>query len=87
MADKFNLKNFLTENKLTTNSKMELNELESWGGKNWKNRKLLIEVVEGLQRELEEIEDLQLWDDQTSNDWCHDAIEQLSAAAQSIIGE
>ena len=87
MADKFNLKNFLTENKLTTNSKMELNELESWGGKNWKNRKLLIEVVEGLQRELEEIEDLQLWDDQTSNDWCHDAIEQFSAAAQSIIGE
>mgnify|MGYP006082385581 CR=1 FL=1 len=87
MADKFNLKNFLTENKLTTNSKMELNELESWGGKNWKNRKLLLEVVEGLQRELEEIEDLQLWDDQTSNDWCHDAIEQLSAAAQSIIGE
>ena len=87
MADKFNLKNFLTENKLTTNSKMELNELESWGGKNWKNRKLLIELVEGLQRELEEIEDVKLWDDQTSNDWCHDAIEQLSAAAQSIIGE
>ena len=87
MADKFNLKNFLTENKLTTNSKMELNELESWGGKNWKNRKLLIEVVEGLQRELEEIEDLQLWDDQTSNDWCHDAIEQFTAAAESIIGE
>ena len=87
MADKFNLKNFLTENKLTTNSKMELNELESWGGKNWKNRKLLIELVEGLQRELEEIEDVKLWDDQTSNDWCHDAIEQFTAAAESIIGE
>ena len=87
MADKFNLKNFLTENNLTSNSKIELNELESWGGKNWKNRKLLLEVVEGLQRELEEIEDLQLWDDQTSNDWCYDAIEQLTSAAQSIIGE
>ena len=87
MKDNFNLKSFLKENKLTSNSKLELNELESWGGKNWKNRKLLIELVEGLQRELEEIEDVKLWDDQTSNDWCHDAIEQLSATAQSIIGE
>ena len=58
-----------------------------WNRKEWKNRKLLIEVVEGLQRELEEIEDVKLWDDQTSNDWCHDAIEQFTAAAQSIIGE
>jgi hypothetical protein len=87
MKDNFNLKSFLKENKLTSNSKLELNELESWGGKKWKNRKLLIELVEGLQRELEEIEDVKLWDDQTSNDWCHDAIEQLTAAAQSIIGE
>ena len=87
MKDNFNLKSFLKENKLTSNSKLELNELESWGGKNWKNRKLLIELVEGLQRELEEIEDVKLWDDQTSNDWCHDAIEQFTAAAQSIIGE
>ena len=85
MKDNFNLKSFLKENKLTSNSKLELNELESWGGKNWKNRKLLIELVEGLQRELEEIEDVKLWDDQTSNDWCHDAIEQFTAAAQSII--
>ena len=87
MKDNFNLKSFLKENKLTSNSKLELNELESWGGKNWKNRKLLIELVEGLQRELEEIEDVKLWDDQTSNDWCHDAIEQFTSAAQSIIGE
>ena len=87
MKDNFNLKSFLKENKLTSNSKLELNELESWGGKNWKNRKLLLELVEGLQRELEEIEDVKLWDDQTSNDWCHDAIEQFSAAAESIIGE
>jgi|TARA_R110000796_G_scaffold5566_4_gene20590 hypothetical protein len=87
MKDNFNLKSFLKENKLTSNSKLELNELESWGGKNWKNRKLLIELVEGLQRELEEIEDVKLWDDQTSNDWCHDAIEQFTAAAESIIGE
>jgi len=64
-----------------------LNEQEDWQGKEWKNRKLLLEVVEGFQRELEEVEDVKLWDDQTSNDWCHDAIEQLSAAAQSIIGE
>tara|TARA_R110000851_G_scaffold306369_1_gene464694 strand:- start:1407 stop:1631 length:225 start_codon:yes stop_codon:yes gene_type:complete len=64
-----------------------LSEQEDWQGKEWKNRKLLIEVVEGLQRELEEIEDVKLWDDQTSNDWCHDAIEQFTAAAQSIIGE
>lgn len=67
--------------------KEDLKEQEDWQGKEWKNRKLLIEVVEGLQRELEEIEDVKLWDDQTSNDWCHDAIEQLTAAAQSIIGE
>jgi len=87
MKDNFNLKSFLKENKLTSNSKLELNELESWGGKNWKNRKLLIELVQGLQRELEEIEDVKLWDDQTSNDWCHDAIEQFTAAAESIIGE
>tara|TARA_R110001592_G_scaffold77116_1_gene232365 strand:+ start:583 stop:1017 length:435 start_codon:yes stop_codon:yes gene_type:complete len=141
MKDNFNLKSFLTENNLTTNTRKGLNEeegvphytkdgkewkgklhkmpngslmsgkphdeggsgpngeseklyhkedlkeQEDWQGKEWKNRKLLIEVVEGLQRELEEIEDVKLWDDQTSNDWCHDAIEQLSAAAQSIIGE
>ena len=64
-----------------------LSEQEDWQGKEWKNRKLLIEVVEGLQRELEEIEDVKLWDDQTSNDWCHDAIEQFTSAAQTIIGE
>jgi hypothetical protein len=88
MKDNFNLKSFLTENNLTTNTRKGLNEeQEDWQGKEWKNRKLLIEVVEGLQRELEEIEDVKLWDDQTSNDWCHDAIEQFSAAAQSIIGE
>ena len=64
-----------------------LNEQEDWQGKEWKNRKLLLEVVEGLQRELEEIEDVKLWDDQTSNDWCYDAIEQFTSAAQTIMGE
>ena len=87
MKNTFKLKNFLTENKLTLNSKKKLNEQEDWQGKEWKNRKLLLELVEGLQRELEEIEDVKLWDDQTSNDWCYDAIEQLTEAAQSIIGE
>lgn len=86
MENTFNLRNFLTENTLTSNSR-EIKELQSWGGKNWKNRKLLIELVEGLTEELESIEDLELWDDQTSNDWCHDAIEQFTSAAQSIIGE
>tara|TARA_R110000851_G_scaffold313628_1_gene475321 strand:+ start:619 stop:903 length:285 start_codon:yes stop_codon:yes gene_type:complete len=65
----------------------DINELQSWGGKNWENRKLLIELVEGLTAELESIEDLELWDDQTSNDWCYDAIEQFTSAAQTIIGE
>jgi len=69
------------------NTNTTLNELQSWGGKNWENRKLLIELVEGLTAELESIEDLELWDDQTSNDWCHDAIEQFTSAAQTIIGE
>ena len=86
MENTFNLRNFLTENTLTSNSR-EIKELQSWGGKNWKNRKLLIELVEGLTEELESIEDLELWDDQTSNDWCHDAIEQFTSAAQTIIGE
>ena len=86
MENTFNLRNFLTENTLTSNSR-EIKELQSWGGKNWENRKLLIELVEGLTAELESIEDLELWDDQTSNDWCHDAIEQFTSAAQTIIGE
>ena len=37
--------------------------------------------------ENKEIEDVKLWDDQTSNDWCYDAIEQFTSAAQTIIGE
>ena len=92
MENNFDLRRFLTENKLTTNSleiagAVKENEQEDWQGKEWKNRKLLLDVVEGLQRELEEIEDVKIWDDQTSNDWCHDAIEQFTEAAQSIIGE
>ena len=83
---KWNLNRHLKKAKINK-PKTAINELQSWGGKNWENRKLLIELVEGLTEELKSIEDLELWDDQTSNDWCHDAIEQFTSAAQMIIGE
>tara|TARA_R110002049_G_scaffold226259_3_gene398323 strand:- start:2437 stop:2712 length:276 start_codon:yes stop_codon:yes gene_type:complete len=91
MKDNFDVhkwnKTRYSEQLKVANTNITLNEQEDWQGKEWKNRKLLIEVVEGLQRELEEIEDVKLWDDQTSNDWCYDAIEQFTSAAQTIMGE
>ena len=68
----FNLKKFVTENKLTGNSRILAEQEQSEAS----NKELLLELVDSFKSGLESTDDSE-YDDGTSEAWCDDAVTEI----------